>query len=90
MVGPRAATAPLRLGIVGYGWVARDYFAPAVEAHSGLELVAVVSPRQADFEGLRQNIKKYYGAVIGMAGRGEAIARESNYCEIDQIGRAHV
>jgi choline dehydrogenase-like flavoprotein len=25
----------------------------------------------------------YYGARVGMAGRGEAIALESNYCEID-------
>lgn len=34
-------------------------------------------------EGLRNDVKKYYGAVIGFGGRGEAIAREDNYCEID-------
>ncbi len=34
-------------------------------------------------EGLRKDVKKYYGAVIGFGGRGEGIAREDNYCEID-------
>ena len=34
-------------------------------------------------QNLRRDIKKYYGAVLGFGGRGEAIARESNYCEID-------
>ena len=33
--------------------------------------------------GLRDDVKKYYGSVIGFGGRGEAIAREDNYCEID-------
>ena len=32
---------------------------------------------------LREDVKKYYGAMIGFAGRGESIALESNYCEID-------
>ncbi|WP_372975031.1 GMC oxidoreductase [Muriicola sp.] len=32
---------------------------------------------------LRKDVKKYYGSVIGFGGRGEAIAREDNYCEID-------
>ena len=32
---------------------------------------------------LREDVKKYYGAMIGFAGRGESIAMESNYCEID-------
>ncbi|MGX1930919.1 GMC family oxidoreductase [Flagellimonas sp. 2504JD4-2] len=34
-------------------------------------------------DGLRKDVKKYYGSVIGMAGRGESVAQESNYCEID-------
>lgn len=33
--------------------------------------------------GLRKDIKKYYGSVIGMAGRGESVAQKDNYCEID-------
>ena len=32
---------------------------------------------------LRSDVKKYYGSVIGMAGRGESIAMRDNYCEID-------
>ncbi len=32
---------------------------------------------------LKEEIRRYYGAYIGMAGRGESIAREDNYCEID-------
>ena len=34
-------------------------------------------------EDLRRDVKKYYGSVIHVAGRGEAIARESNYCALD-------
>ena len=32
---------------------------------------------------LRDDVKKYYGSFIGVSGRGECIAREDNYCEID-------
>jgi choline dehydrogenase-like flavoprotein len=32
---------------------------------------------------LKEDYRYYYGAAFGMAGRGEAIAREDNYCEID-------
>lgn len=32
---------------------------------------------------LRKDVKKFYGSVIGISGRGECIAREDNYCEID-------
>lgn len=32
---------------------------------------------------LKQDIRYFYGASVGMAGRGEAIPLESNYCEID-------
>ena len=32
---------------------------------------------------LRDDVKKYYGSVIGFGGRGESIARKDNYCEID-------
>ncbi len=33
--------------------------------------------------GLRDDVKKFYGSVLGMSGRGEAIPRKENYCEID-------
>lgn len=32
---------------------------------------------------LKEDFRYFYGASVGMAGRGEAIAYESNYCEID-------
>ena len=32
---------------------------------------------------LRDDVKRFYGAVMGISGRGECIAREDNYCEID-------
>ena len=32
---------------------------------------------------LRSDVKKYYGSVVGFGGRGESIAMEDNYCEID-------
>ncbi|MDG1054651.1 MAG: GMC family oxidoreductase [Flavobacteriaceae bacterium] len=32
---------------------------------------------------LREDVKKFYGSVVGISGRGEAIARKDNYCEID-------
>lgn len=32
---------------------------------------------------LRDDVKRFYGAVVGMAGRGESIARKENRCEID-------
>ncbi|WP_422350919.1 GMC family oxidoreductase [Flagellimonas sp.] len=33
--------------------------------------------------GLRKDVKKYYGSIVGMSGRGESIPQKSNYCEID-------
>lgn len=33
--------------------------------------------------GLKEDARRFYGAYIGMAGRGEPVPLESNYCEID-------
>jgi choline dehydrogenase-like flavoprotein len=33
--------------------------------------------------GLKDDYRRFYGSTIGFAGRGECIAREDNYCEID-------
>lgn len=32
---------------------------------------------------LKDDYRRYYGATVGMAGRGTALARYDNYCEID-------
>lgn len=34
-------------------------------------------------DSLRNDIKRYYGAVVGIAGRGESVPQKDNYCEID-------
>ncbi len=33
--------------------------------------------------GLKDDFRRFYGANVGMAGRGEPVPLESNYCEID-------
>jgi choline dehydrogenase-like flavoprotein len=33
--------------------------------------------------GLKDDYRRFYGAYVGMAGRGEPVPLESNYCEID-------
>ncbi|EIJ38267.1 GMC family oxidoreductase [Galbibacter orientalis] len=33
--------------------------------------------------GLKEDVHKFYGATVGMAGRGESIPQKDNYCEID-------
>jgi len=32
---------------------------------------------------LRKDVRKFYGSVVGISGRGECLAREDNYCELD-------
>jgi choline dehydrogenase-like flavoprotein len=34
-------------------------------------------------KGLKKDIKRFYGATIGMAGRGESVPQFENYCKID-------
>ena len=47
----------------------------------------VVNGKQKEAGGygasLKEDIRYFYGAGVGMAGRGEALALETNYCEID-------
>ncbi len=39
--------------------------------------------RTAYGTGLKKDVKRFFGATFGMAGRGESIPRKENYCEID-------
>ncbi|WP_224485007.1 GMC oxidoreductase [Robertkochia aurantiaca] len=32
---------------------------------------------------LKNDVRRFYGAVVGMSGRGESIPQKDNYCEID-------
>jgi len=34
---------------------------------------------------LKEDYRYFYGAGVGMAGRGETVAREDNFCEIDPV-----
>lgn len=34
-------------------------------------------------DSLRDDVRKYYGAVMGISGRGESVPQKDNYCEID-------
>lgn len=34
-------------------------------------------------KGLKDDYRRYYGSMVGLSGRGESVAREDNYCEID-------
>ena len=47
----------------------------------------VVNGKQKEAGGygasLKEDLRYFWGAGVGMAGRGEAIPREDNYCEID-------
>ncbi|THD69053.1 GMC family oxidoreductase [Robertkochia marina] len=33
--------------------------------------------------GLKDDVRRFYGAVVGMSGRGESIPQKDNYCELD-------
>lgn len=39
--------------------------------------------RSAYGTNLKKDVRKFFGATFGMAGRGESIPRKENYCEID-------
>ena len=41
------------------------------------------SPNGGYGEGLKKDIRRYYGSTLGMSGRGESIPQYSNFCEID-------
>lgn len=66
------------MGMPSYG------FSWGVENLNGKYLV---KGQQKDAGGYGKSLKEdyrfFYGAGVGMAGRGEAIPREDNYCEID-------
>jgi len=61
----------------GFGWNL-DAMRAIVPDRSG-------NPREAGGYGasLKDDYRRFYGAFIGMAGRGEPVPREDNYCEID-------
>jgi choline dehydrogenase-like flavoprotein len=60
----------------GFGW--------GIESLNGKFLVKGQQKEAGGYgKSLKEDYRYFYGAGVGMAGRGEAIALESNYCEID-------
>jgi choline dehydrogenase-like flavoprotein len=62
----------LKMPVYGFGWGIENYngkFGKGLAGGYGASL--------------KEDYRYYYGAMISMAGRGEAIARADNYCEID-------
>lgn len=62
--------------LYGFSW--------GIENHNGKYLVNGKKKESGGYgASLKEDYRYYYGASVGMAGRGEALALESNYCEID-------
>ncbi len=61
----------------GFGW--------GIESHNGMFAGRDGLKREAGGYGanLKDDYRRFYGAYIGMAGRGEPVPIEDNYCEID-------
>ena len=57
----------MRWGIVGYGWVAQDYMAPALEQHEASVLRAVVSVREEDLQQLPRGCTGYRSLTAMLA-----------------------
>lgn len=56
-------------GMPSYGFMGNIQNLPGAEGGYGEEL--------------KNDYRRYYGSTVGFSGRGEMVARESNYCEID-------
>jgi choline dehydrogenase-like flavoprotein len=67
------------MGMPGYG------FAFGIQGMNGKYPARNGVKKEAGGYGasLKDDYRYFYGAGIGMSGRGEAVAREDNYCEID-------
>ena len=61
------------LGTPSYGF---GFNPDSLNEHFGLEIGGYGNK-------LREDVKRFYGAVIGISGRGESVPQHDNYCEID-------
>ncbi|RYF85132.1 MAG: GMC family oxidoreductase [Chitinophagaceae bacterium] len=60
----------------GFGW--------GIENMNGKYVVNGTQKEGGGYgKSLKEDYRYFYGAGVGMAGRGEAVAREDNFCEID-------
>ncbi len=59
-------------------------FGSGIENSNGKYKVKGVQKEAGGYgKSLKEDYRYFYGAGVGMAGRGEALALETNYCEID-------
>lgn len=67
------------MGMPSYG------FGSGIENMNGKYPTANGTTKQAGGYGasLKEDYRRFYGAYVGMAGRGEAVPNFNNYCEID-------
>lgn len=67
------------MGMPSYG------FGSGIEGLNGKYPTANGTMKQAGGYGasLKEDYRRFYGAYVGMAGRGEAVPNVNNYCEID-------
>lgn len=67
------------MGMPGYG------FMGGIESYNGKypDKNGKIKPAGGYGASLKEDYRRFYGAFIGMAGRGEPVPLESNYCEID-------
>ncbi len=67
------------MGIPSYGFIG------GMEKYNGLvpDGKGKMKPAGGYGAALKNDYRRFYGAFIGMAGRGEPVPMESNYCEID-------
>jgi choline dehydrogenase-like flavoprotein len=67
------------MGMPSYG------FQSGIENMNGKypNAAGVMKPAGGYGASLKEDYRRFYGAYIGMAGRGEAVPRYDNYCEID-------
>jgi len=49
----------INIGIIGYGWVARDYMYPAIQNNPRVELVAVCAQQVSEMENLPDSVRKF-------------------------------
>ena len=70
---------------IGVAWASRlMVLAGALKDLNGKYLVKGKQKEAGGYgASLKEDYRFFYGAGVGMAGRGEAIPLESNYCEID-------
>ena len=78
--------AKLKMGIVGFGWVARDYMYPAMQRCDRVELTAVCSARTSDMKRLPASVQQFtrLDAMLREADLDAVYIATPNYLHCEQ------